>query len=546
MWSPDFAEPPALSARAVMAGLAIFLGSLLLFALVSATVGLPLPRVHDEFSYLLAGDTFAHGRVTNPTHPLWPYFETFHVIHVPTYQSKFPPGQGLVLALGQRIWHPALGVWLCTAAACAAIYWCLTRFVPWQWAGAGAAVTAFHPQILRWSQTYWGGSLALLGGALVVGALRHPTSRHVLIGSAGVMMLANSRPYEGLVLTLLALPFVIRQLRLPALLLLLAGTSCMAYYNARVTGSALTMPYMVHERQYMVVPPFVFQSLRPVPHYRNDRLKRFYADDCLSSSRTTTADKMMRLVRGAFRLFLPSMLGEAMTAPFPPILLSIVFVIPMAGALMACREDPSLRVIALLIVLFLICLLPLTWLGPHYAAPAAPLLIVLLTAGLRYAWRWRVATAVFAVVWLASAVVSVGIMRIGYDRGQWSDGVRRAAIVEQLQRSGGKHLVIVHYVPSSFLHFEWVENDADIEGSPVVWARELTDERPLFDHFRTRHIWRLDTSLSPPRLTPLSRLANRIGNPEVSAVEGSLRDRRSIAPSLTNATGTTGTEIRPQ
>src|SRR5216117_4239503 len=56
---------------------------------------IPQPTIHDEFSYLLMSDTFAHGRVVNPTHPLWKHLETITVIHQPTYCSVFYPAQGL-------------------------------------------------------------------------------------------------------------------------------------------------------------------------------------------------------------------------------------------------------------------------------------------------------------------------------------------------------------------------------------------------------------------------------------------------------------------
>jgi hypothetical protein len=128
----------------------------------------------DDFSFLLAADTFAHGRLTNPTPAMWTHFESFHITMQPTYMSMYFPGQGLLLAAGKLLFgNPWFAVLMCSALMCAAICWMLQAWLPPGWALLGGILAMLRLGLFSyWVNTYTGGALiTALGGALVLGAL---------------------------------------------------------------------------------------------------------------------------------------------------------------------------------------------------------------------------------------------------------------------------------------------------------------------------------------------------------------------------------------
>ncbi len=291
-------------------GLSIFVAgasACLLRVLILPISPIPHPWIQDDFSYLLAGDTFAHGRLTNPTPAMWTHFESFHITMKPTYMSMYFPAQGLFLAAGQVIaGHPWWGVWASCGLMCAAICWMLQGWLPPGWALFGALLAVLRVATFSyWIDTYTGGAVAAIGGALVLGALprirRGFRTRDFFWMGLGLAILANSRPYEGLLVSVPALVYVgwlvfgsiagLRDRRrpgachtIPVLLrrmtpgaLAVAGAlSFLGYYDYRVFGNPLTLPYTVNRAIYSSAPHFIFQTARPEPAYRHVEMRNFY------------------------------------------------------------------------------------------------------------------------------------------------------------------------------------------------------------------------------------------------------------------------------
>jgi len=485
----------------------------LLACLGSAAIGgWPLPEFHDEFAYLLAADTYAHGRLTNPPHPLWPHFESFHIVQQPTCMAKYPPGQGLVLAAGQVLGgQPAVGVWLSFTLACMATCWMLQAWLPPRWALLGGLLTALHPGLLlHWGQTYWGGAVAMLGGALVFGAvrrlLRQPRIGLAVALGSGLVLLALSRPLEGLVCSLPAavvllawaggragppLPTFLFRVALPVALVLGTGIAFWGYANFRVTGSPGRLPYQVHEEIYGLAPILFWQTPRAMPAYRHEAIRALQTGWALEQY--TRHWPLANLPRVILRK-----LTELWRFSFQASLGVAVVVLPWLW------RERWVRLALLTIGLVVAVVVQITWFFPHYAAPVTCLVSFVVVQGLRQVRaggrRWpalRRFVPLLLLVFLLSLAVAVGTR----ESPAWVR--QRAHLQTHLTATGERHLVVVRYGPHHLPYKEWVYNGANIDASPVVWARDMGTgpNQALLDYFRHRRAWLLEVDDGPAVLT---------------------------------------------
>lgn len=484
----------------------------------------PEPGVHDEFSHLLAADTLAHGRLTNPAHPMWRHFESFHILQQPSYASMEPPGFGLAMALGQVVFgHPWAGVLIAVGLMCSAVAWMLFEWFAAPWALVGSIIFILRFAIVSyWVDGYWGGAVAAMAGALLYGAvpglLQRPSAGRAVTLGAALVILMNTRPLEGMMAAVpvaVWLGFALLRKRVkpwdfglrvaaPVALLLLLGFGFIGMYNRAVTGDALRMPHTVNREQYALTPYFRWQPLHAAPVYRHAVMADFYQN--------FEAEYFRQEAGGVLPL---RIVQKYLDAYF--FLFGAVFGLALAAG--GWWKDPRLWAPLSGLALFLLGLFATSagFLG-HYAAPLIGGLMIVVVNGLQRLreFRWRGVRA--GLLWsravpaicLAMVCWSVACQASGRSKLNnplyfpWQQNRMRANMIAKMAVSGERHLVLVRYNESHIVHEEWVYNDADIDGSPVVWARDMGDAQngDLLRYFAGRRIWLFEPDRADRRLQP--------------------------------------------
>jgi hypothetical protein len=460
---------------------------------------------------------------------MWPFFEASHINQLPTYMSKYPPAQGAILAIGKVFGHPWIGVLISVSGMSAAMFWMLRGWLPPRWAFLGALLGILRLGIFSyWINSYWGGAVPAIGGALVMGSLprlmRSKRVRDAVLFAIGLSLLANSRPLEGLIVCIsgvaLALmvfqnanPAGVRRLArqlisIPVIVILFLTVLFMGYYNWRGTGNALLFPYTVNDRAYLIAPHFIWQSSAAPKYSANPQMDLLFRWELRywNKYRFNSVGHLLNHVSSVGGKFLYFFLLPNLVLPFA----LVVFLL----------RDTKLRFFFLQFAICFLGMVAVVWSQPHYAAPLTAGIFVMIAQAIRHLRLWKYrgrpvglglarAVVIFSIgmtfVYAGEAISNPFLSSYVGPAGVWGNpGNRmREEILSRLNGLPGNHLVMVRYSTGTGETGEWIFNPADIDHAKVVWACEIpgVESGPLLRHFQGRHVWLLEPRYSPPRLT---------------------------------------------
>ena len=241
-----------------------------------------VPVFHDEASYLLQAETFAHLRWAMASPPLPSFFEQFHVFVTPTFASKYPPGHGILLVPGIWLGLPGLVPLLFNGLA-AAILFVLVRRVTNGWVALITFALWLPMQENLWFRASYFSEITtsvlwLLGWFALLKWRETAQQRWLSTVAACTAWMAITRPLTALAFALPVGAVVLwdisrqrkwRSLVYPAVLGL-AILCLLPVWNAKTTGNWRETPYGLYSKIYFPFDAMGFgrdttPATRPLP-----------------------------------------------------------------------------------------------------------------------------------------------------------------------------------------------------------------------------------------------------------------------------------------
>jgi hypothetical protein len=165
------------------------------------------------------------------------------------------------------------------------------------------------------------------------------------------------------------------------------------------------------------------------------------------------------------------------------------------------------------------------YLIPYYLAPFSAAFYAIGLQMMRHLRVWKMGRSAVGLAMvrltIAACVAMAGVRVLAeplhleppeWDPGNWNlvwfgpqhFGTERAQIKAQLEQLPGGQLAIIRYGPDHNPLNEWVYNGADIDGSKVVWAREMdaADNLELMHYYEDRKVWLVEPDAIPARISP--------------------------------------------
>ena len=507
-----------LARRPSLAFVAVGLAAILIRLAILPLLPIPKPVVADEFSHLLLADTLLDGRLANPTHTFWPHFESLHIIQQPHYVSNYFPGHAAVLAAARWLTgEPWFGVLLLSGICCGVIAWMLAGWMPVRWALAGGVLTLLRFSIgSYWVNSFYGGFLPAIGGALVAGAYPRLKERASfgmsLTFAMGLAILAYTRPYEGL---FFSAPFAIALVRqwfswrflVPVGTVMAVATLGLGIYFKAVTGSPVQTAYGISQKTYGW--PGTMAWVKPVAlEHRSVEMHRYYEYEMAEHEKVDSPFHFLVYLMFRVQEYWRFFIGPALTIP-------LLFF----GAVW---RSGRLRLLIISLACAAAAVLFEGAAMAHYIAPATGAIVAILIECWRRlrAWKYEgrrtglllarlVPVLMVMVLGLRIAAENAGLpytQHLNYQ--SWCCQVKgnyaKVRAIAYLTTQPGKHLVIVTPKDDPNNLLQWIYNDADIDSSRIVWARDLGAEENtrLKEYFRGRTVWRLDPNVADPRPLP--------------------------------------------